>query len=107
MPYTSSGILCRKCLTQDVDEQSLRAHLDGYAASLPEEIRTPEAEYVRRLFICEGCPHRIQFTCTQCGCYIQARAAKRMLKCPLPGAPRWTAIEPDENEMADLKGTNT
>jgi len=105
MPYTSSGILCRKCLDQDVDEQSLRAHLDGYAASLPEEIRTPEAEYQKRLFLCEGCPHRIQFTCTQCGCYIQARAAKRMQKCPLPGAPRWTAYIQEE-EQADVGETN-
>ncbi len=91
MNYSSSGILCRRCLDQDVDDKNLREYLDGYAASLPPEIRTPEKEYVLRLSICEACAQRIQFTCTQCGCYIQARAAKRMQKCPLPGTTKWGA----------------
>ena len=32
-----------------------------------------------------------------CGCYAQARAAKRNQRCPLPGAPRWTE-EPEPTE---------
>lgn len=97
MPYASSGILCRKCLDQDVNEQNLREYLDHYAASLHEDIRTPEAEYARRLALCEACPHRMLFTCTQCGCYIQAKAAKRLQKCPLPGAPKWNAFTQEED----------
>ena len=98
MPYLSGGILCRKCLPHEVDEQNLRAYLDGYAASLPPETRVPEGEYARRLALCEDCPHRIQFTCTQCGCYIQARAAKRIQKCPLPGRPLWGAFTAEDGE---------
>lgn len=92
MAYDSGAVLCRKCLPAEVDEQDLRKYLDGYAASLPDSLRAPEAEYMKRLALCEGCPHRILFTCTLCGCYVQARAAKRAQKCPLPGAPRWGAV---------------
>ncbi len=98
MAFSSSGILCRKCLPQEIEENTLREYLDGYAASLSTDIRAPEGEYARRLTICENCPHRIQFTCTLCGCYIQARAAKKRQKCPLPGAPRWSSCTGDEQE---------
>ncbi len=96
MDYDSSQILCRKCLLEGIDEKGLREYLDGYAASLPLEIRTPEAEYKRRLSLCEECERRIQYTCTLCGCYIQARAAKKRQKCPIPYAPRWSAAEEAE-----------
>ena len=91
MACDSGAILCRKCLAGDPDEKSLLEYLDGYIASLPESIRAPEDAYKARLLLCAGCPHRILFTCSLCGCYIQARAAKKAQKCPLPGAPRWGA----------------
>jgi hypothetical protein len=80
---------------EEIEESGLREYLDNYAATLPQEIRAPEAEYTRRLSLCEDCSHRIHFTCTLCGCYVQARAAKRNLKCPIPGAPRWYSIPED------------
>jgi hypothetical protein len=98
MAYESDRVLCRKCLQDAVEESGLREYLDNYAAALPNEIRAPEAEYKRRLSLCEGCIHRIRFTCVLCGCYIQARAAKRRQKCPIPGAPRWSAVPEDEEE---------
>jgi hypothetical protein len=81
-----------------IDESSLREYLDNYAATLPAEMRAPEAEYVKRLTLCDECGYRIQFTCTLCGCYVQARAAKKRQKCPIPGAPRWNALPEEEEE---------
>lgn len=98
MVYDSSTILCRKCLTIEIEEAGLRAYLDNYAASLPQDTRTPEPEYIMRLAFCEECRHRIHFTCTLCGCYVQARAAKKRQKCPIPGAPRWSAIIEEADE---------
>lgn len=98
MAYESGMILCRKCLPDTIEENSLREYLDNYAAALPMEARAPEAEYIRRLSLCEDCSHRIRFTCTLCGCYIQARAAKKLIKCPIPGAPRWSALPEEEEE---------
>lgn len=80
--YDSSRILCRRCLEKDVDAQALRAYLDGYVRELPEEIRTGTSLYQARLACCEGCARRVGLTCTLCGCYVQARAAKRVQRCP-------------------------
>ncbi len=98
MAYDSGQILCRKCLLEEIEESGLREYLDNYAATLPQETRAPEAEYKIRLSLCEDCSHRIHFTCTLCGCYIQARAAKRRQRCPIPGAPRWSAVLEEEEE---------
>ncbi len=98
MAYESDWILCRKCLQEEIEESGLREYLDNYAATLPNEIRAPEEEYKKRLSLCEDCGHRIRFTCVLCGCYIQARAAKKNQKCPIPGAPRWSAVSEEEEE---------
>ena len=90
--YKPAKVLCRKCIEEDVSAEQLAEYLDGYVASLSEDIRTSPEVYERRLRICEECEKRIALTCTLCGCYIQARAAKRKLECPYDkGGPKWTA----------------
>ena len=83
MPYDSASTLCRRCLEKEIDIRELREYLDGYVRELPEDIRIDEAGYQSRLSLCEDCAHRRSFTCMHCGCYIQARAAKRRQRCPL------------------------
>lgn len=90
MNYNASYILCRKCLDEDVDEGALFQYLDNYVRSLPSDIRVSSAVYEARLLSCVECTHRIEATCTLCGCYCQARAAKKALRCPIPGNPEWT-----------------
>lgn len=90
MRYDSSPFFCRRCEPVDFEGEALQAHLDAYAASLPEDQRVPEAAYTERLAQCERCAHRIQYTCTLCGCYVQARAAKRRMRCPLTPTPMWS-----------------
>lgn len=91
MSYESKKILCRKCLEREIPEGELLEYLDGYVASLPEVIRADESVYKERLEKCADCKHRITYTCTLCGCYVQARAAKRGLCCPIADEPLWTA----------------
>jgi hypothetical protein len=95
MEYDSSLILCRKCLPDEITEGELLHYLDGFAASLQDDIRADGKTYARRLELCEACPHRILYTCTLCGCYIQARAAKKHMKCPIPFSPRWESVRED------------
>ena len=80
--YDSSQILCRRCLEKDIRADELRAYLDNYVRDLPDAIRTDADVYAARLTLCEACARRTNFTCTLCGCYVQARAAKRIQKCP-------------------------
>lgn len=87
-----NAIPCKKCLEESRDLRALAEHLDRYVDSLPDEIRVDEETYARRIALCEDCPRRVELLCAVCGCYIQARAAKRHMACPIDfGAPRWTA----------------
>ncbi len=94
MSYTSLSILCRKCLDNEIPEGELIEYLDSYVSSLSEDIRVADQTYKERLSACAECEHRIEATCTLCGCYCQARAAKKKLSCPIPKFPRWTQEQP-------------
>ena len=91
--YDGRYILCRKCLDRPVDERELMEYLDSYASTLPEAIRASAETYAARLEVCASCERRLAHMCTLCGCYVQARAAKKKMRCPEPGAPRWTEEE--------------
>lgn len=77
---------CR-CLLGQADP-GLEKIVADYVSSLPEDARVPEAEYRRRLALCESCPRLADGMCMDCGCYVEARAAKAALKCPAVPA-RW------------------
>ena len=92
--YKPAKVLCRKCIEEDISAESLAEYLDNYVNSLPDDIRTSPDAYEARLRICGECDRRISLTCTLCGCYIQARAAKKNLECPYDrGGPKWTKEE--------------
>lgn len=94
--YDGRYILCRKCLDRPIDERELMEYLDNYAASLPENIRASADVYTFRLNICKNCPRLLVHMCTLCGCYVQARAAKKNMRCPEAGAPRWMEVSTEE-----------
>lgn len=82
---------CR-CLLRDAGEAEMAAAIAEYVASLDEAVRTDEADYRARLAVCEDCEQLLSGTCRLCGCYVETRAAKKGLSCPMV-PPRWTRIE--------------
>ena len=64
------------------DEAELAALVRERAEAVPEEERTPEAEYAERLSRCRGCASLMRGTCRECGCYVEIRAARKRQKCP-------------------------
>lgn len=64
-------------------------YLDEYLSSLPDDIRAPEKVYSKRLAVCGGCRYLSGMLCSQCGCFVRARAAKMKASCPAPGGPLW------------------
>ncbi|MBR2925101.1 MAG: hypothetical protein IKC28_08745 [Clostridia bacterium] len=59
-----------------------------YVDSLPEDAKASPEVYRQRLAACESCPRLADGMCLDCGCYVEARAAKARMKCPgVPG--RW------------------
>lgn len=101
MAYEAVGILCRRCLDMRVPEGELIAFLDKYVSELPEDERTDEENYRARLTKCAECAERYEATCRLCGCYVQARAAKKRMSCPIPGHPKWLPIDSKDGTSAD------
>lgn len=74
---------CPSCAARNADKGSYEEYIKTYLDSLPDEIKTPAEEYARRLDICLGCEEYITKTCILCGCYVEIRAAKKIMYCPL------------------------
>ena len=86
---------CRCLLAENLPD--LAQTVAEYVASLPENTRTSEETYQERLDICLSCESLLDGTCTRCGCYVEARAAKAVQCCPdVP--PRWLPVPEGESE---------
>ena len=84
------GKPCR-CLLFEAGQEELARTIAEYVAGLDEAIRTGEAEYQARLAICRRCEQLMNGTCRLCGCYVEARAAKKGMQCPMV-PPLWGRI---------------
>ena len=82
---------CR-CLLFEAGQADMARTVAEYVASLDETIRTPEDAYRARLALCQECPELMNGTCRLCGCYVETRAAKKGMGCPMVPA-RWSKIE--------------
>ena len=72
----------RKCLLRDLTEKEYFRNMYVYISNLPEEDRTPEEEYERRLSKCRECDHLLNGMCRICGCFVEMRAAIVVRHCP-------------------------
>lgn len=59
-----------------------RSSVWDYVDSLSADEKTDEATYTARLNICRNCDDLHSGTCALCGCYVEARAAKKRQGCP-------------------------
>ncbi|GHU39212.1 hypothetical protein FACS1894105_13850 [Clostridia bacterium] len=73
---------CIRCRPQNESEEEYRKRLADYMRSIPDEIKTKQDEYERRLIICRDCDELMNGTCRLCGCYVEMRAAKEAQYCP-------------------------
>jgi peroxiredoxin len=54
-----------------------------------------EAEYRRRIEVCDGCDQRRGNRCLVCGCYLRLKARGRAFRCPLD---KWPEEQPEPVE---------
>lgn len=79
-----SDTRCRRCLLRELAEgQALYESVRAYRAELSEDVRTTDTQFEARLDQCRACRHLQNATCMQCGCYVEIRAAKRDIHCPM------------------------
>ncbi len=78
----SEKIICRRCLLEELGQADLIRSLEELKSVMPEEDKTDDVEYARRLDICRKCDELNDGTCGKCGCYVEFRALKKMMYCP-------------------------
>ena len=74
--------ICRKCLLYEADPEGVYRSVAEYVATLNTNVRCPEEAYRKRLTVCCDCEQLMQGMCLLCGCYVEARAAKKNQNCP-------------------------
>ena len=81
-------IPCRRCMITGLREEEVLLRLSDYIDAIEPDRRTPDAEYRRRLAVCETCDKLADGMCRECGCFVLYRAAVATNDCPdLPS--RW------------------
>lgn len=73
---------CTRCLLSEIDKDKYFENIYEYIAVIPEDIKTPDEEYKRRLALCKECDELINGMCRKCGCFVEVRAAKKINRCP-------------------------
>lgn len=75
---------CRRCLLREMtDENNYYQSVVFYRSTLPAHKYTPDAAYEQRLLGCKACDELQNGTCMQCGCYVEMRAARLDMHCPM------------------------
>ena len=82
--------ICNCNIPANLQKDMMADSIAAYVASLPKEDIVDDEEYERRLKLCSGCADLGGgLTCSQCGCFVLARARKRQTDCPMPGGSIW------------------
>ena len=74
---------CGRCLISELNIKELSENVRDYISLIPQENRTADEEYLRRLGICKECLWLADGLCGECGCFAEIRAAKAKISCPL------------------------
>lgn len=80
--------VCRKCLLEDFGESELLKSVQDYIALLSEEDKAEDSIREKRLNLCRVCPNLLNGMCRVCGCFVEARTAKKYQSCP-DSPPKW------------------
>jgi len=71
---------CKRCLLFEYNPQ-LALTVRDYVNSLSQKQRASDEDYERRLQICQICDELLNGMCRLCGCFVEARAAKKQARC--------------------------
>ncbi len=74
--------MCRRCLLEELDQKAC-ASVRQYIESLDQDLKVDAEEYEKRLAYCRQCEHLQNGICSQCGCFAEVRAVKRLMDCPM------------------------
>lgn len=82
-------ISCRKCYDFVDGSVGLRQSVDIYINNMTQNEKCSQAEYNRRLMVCDKCTKMVNGICSYCGCIILIRAMIKKKGCPRPIKDMW------------------
>jgi len=71
---------CSRCLLFE-SNPALALTVSEYVNSLSQKQRASDEIYERRLQLCKICDELLNGMCRLCGCFVEARAAKKLARC--------------------------
>lgn len=75
--------MCRRCLLSEADAVLYAESVSEYISLIPAENKCIGEKYEERLGICLSCVALGSGMCGECGCFIEIRAAKANMHCPV------------------------
>lgn len=75
--------ICKKCILEKIDPLGVLNSVRERVSLLSDDEKVSDEVYVSRLEICSKCDKLSLGTCAECGCFVEYRAAKNDLKCPI------------------------
>jgi hypothetical protein len=72
---------CR-CLLRELSEADSYKSVYDYISLIPPDLKTEPPELEKRLEACKRCSSLVNGLCRICGCFVEARAAKKPNHCP-------------------------
>ena len=73
--------ICKRCLLRDMEGEALYETMRAYVDNLPPEQKADAETLEARLQKCRNCDHLTNGMCALCGCFVEVRAAKRLMHC--------------------------
>lgn len=70
---------CKWDLPREKYEALVRHHIN----QLDESLRVSEAVWKERVRLCDRCEYQQNKMCRMCGCFVEVRASRRNMSCPL------------------------
>lgn len=74
-------IECKRCLLNELSKEAFGS-IYQYIENLPPEQKSDPKLYSTRLEHCRKCPKLMNGMCSLCGCFVEVRAAKKLMYCP-------------------------
>ena len=76
----------------ELSGEEYRKIVDRHINHIDESLRTPDDEYRERLRLCGECAYQVNQMCRMCGCFVEIRASRKNMYCPLD-PPTWSRVQ--------------
>ena len=75
-------IYCKRCLLSEIVKDKYFENVYEYISLIPAEQKCSDEVYKNRLAACKECDKLVNGMCSECGCFVEVRAVRKINRCP-------------------------